>query len=133
MARAKKITVVEELNVEELPKEEKAVDVIDTSAPEETIVDDAAHETLTLVIPQRKTVKKIHLITGPVAISDLRMPIGFDAVWGEDKVIAQRIGSHARLEVIIPDECNLPKWVTYYRSLAKLGIGIVGFGTEEVK
>jgi len=135
MGRPKKVAV-------DIPSE--VIDALDEVA---SLVEAAVIETLPtpihvvteelppeiIVVPQRKMVKKIYLTVGKVALADLRAPVGYDFVWNEDKVTMYRIKPNTPLEIVIPEECSLTRWVGYYRSLGSLGIQVVKFGSEEVK
>lgn len=80
--------------------------------------------------PAKKAVKKIVLASGKTDIDGLRHPIGFDNKWKEDRVSIKRIRANTSIEIIIPEECDLNKWVKYYRSLSALGIKVIKFGQE---
>ena len=75
--------------------------------------------------------KKIVLRSGVTGLTDLRIPFGFNALWKEDKVVTQRLAANTQIEILIPDECDLNKWVNHYKQLAPLGLRVVRFGTFE--
>ena len=79
----------------------------------------------------RNVSKKVTLQTGENGITDLRVPFGYNTTWGEDKVVTQRVAAKTRIEIAIPDECDLNKWVSYYKQLSTLGVRVIQFGTFE--
>ena len=83
-----------------------------------------------MVTPPKPVLKKITITTGKADIDGLRYPIGVDKTWKEDKVSIKRVKAFSNIEIIIPEECDLGKWVNYYRSLSSLGVKVIKFGRE---
>lgn len=88
-------------------------------------------ESIEPIVHPRKAVKRIIISTGETGLTALRVPFGFNTVWNEDKVVTQRVPARTRVELLIPDECDLTKWVNYYKQLAVLGVRVIKFGTFE--
>ncbi len=119
--------VVEAVEVTEVIISDEVADVV---SPVEAVVKSDT-EIVEPIVHPRKTSKKIVLHIGPSGIADLRIPFGYNTLWKEDKVVTQRVAANTQLEVAIPEECDLQRWVRYYKQLAVLGINIVKFGTFE--
>jgi predicted nuclease with TOPRIM domain len=102
-----------------------------TEAPKDMIVADYKAETgVKFKVPSVTKVKKIVLNSGKTAINDLRVPVGFDKMWNEDKVVTVLVKAKSVIEIVIPEECDLNKWVSYYNQLKPLGIKVQSFGIE---
>lgn len=123
-------TVVEKLD--DVLDTTKPEPVVDTTSPVEpdVIVVESVKDVKPVVRP-RKVSKKVVLQIGETGITDLRIPFGFNTTWGEDKVVTQRIAPNTRIEVSIPNECDLNKWVMYYKQLSTIGVRVIQFGTFE--
>ena len=118
----------------ETPETLVQTDAVTTAAMDNPVVlitndEDKIH----VVVPKRKVVQKITIISGKARLMGLRIPIGYSTEWKEDKIITQTVEANARMDIIIPDQCDLKKWVKYYQSLRVLGIQVLKFGLEEIK
>ena len=80
----------------------------------------------------KRAAQVIYLEVGPVAIADLRCPVGFSKEWNEDMVKTFRVAANTKVSVALPEGCDVKKWVNYYRQMATLGLRIVRVSTEEV-
>lgn len=137
MARTKKVVeeVIEAVEMTELDVIEDTVaveELVEVIAEEPVVeVAEVEEEPAPAIIEEVKAkIKKIVIETGPVAIADFPYPIGFDLTWNEDIVNRVTAAAGRKLEIIIPAECDLKKWVNHYRQFASLGAKILMFGEE---